>query len=633
MNFTTTLLIMIIAASALSAPPPATATPTIFDNVSAILRERYYDRKFREEKLPALIKKYRPAAGSSSDVGAQRLAAETLLQHVPASHLGLLSEESYSYLVAELTGQPRPTFGFQAVRIEDEYFTAFVLEGGPAAAFGVIPWERVVSVDGVPVRESPRLDWAQKDAFLPVDRDPPIHSLLCRADDEITVVLERTRGEQRSVKLRARSYSALQAARTSARLIEIDGRHVGYVHFWFIHSTGVTELLRELFAGDFSQADGLLLDLRGRGGNGVVVPEILQILSDWKKPIVALTDRQSRSAKDALAFEFKQRHLATLVGEQTAGAVIPASFAPVGEKTMLMFPSFTLGEYTTKLELKGGVAPDVFVERAGPYSSGHDPIFERGRQKLAQLLKAASPATERATQANQPAATPSVALPPAKDLPTLSDLIRKMTEALGGEKALRAHSHRTLSGTTEMIGLPMKGDYVQKASAPNRSLVVMHLGDLLVRQGFDGEVAWTDTPMTGKKLMDGLAADMIRQQAQFYGPLDLAAAYKGVSVTEFAVFDGKASIELKLVGHGGTTSFLYVDAQTYLSGGTKVMVETPIGLVETKTYSRNYRDLGGYFGPTEIYIDSSVQRQRIKIGKVSFEEIPASEYAPPAEAK
>jgi hypothetical protein len=396
----------------------------------------------------------------------------------------------------------------------------------------------------------------------------------------------------------------------------------------------VTELLRELFGGEFSQADGLLLDLRGRGGNGVVVPEILQILSDWKKPIVALIDRQSRSAKDALAFEFKQRHLAFLVGEQTAGAVIPASFAPVGEKTMLMFPSFTLGEYTTKLELKGGVAPDVFVERAGPYSSGHDPIFERGRQELAELLKAASPATERATQANPPAATPSIAFPPGKDLPTLSDLIRKMTDALGGEKALRAHSHRTLSGTTEMIGLPMKGDYVQKASAPNRSLVVMHLGDLLVRQGFDGEVAWTDTPMTGKKLMNGLAADMIRQQAQFYGPLDLAAAYKEVSVTEFAVFDGKASIELKLVGHGGTTSFLYVDAQTYLSGGTKVMVETPIGLVETKTYSRNYRDLGeNFITATEIYIDSSVQRQLIRIDKVSFEEIPASEYAPPAGTK
>jgi len=290
---------MITVSSLTSVSTLLAANPTIFDNVSAILWERYYDKKFREEQLPALIEKYRPAAGSSSDLRAQRLAAETLLQHVPASHLGLLSEESYRYLVAELTGQPHPTFGFQVVRIENEYFTAFVLEGGPAAAFGIIPWERVVSVDGAPVRESPRLDWAQKDAFLPIDRDPPIHSILCRADDEITVVLEHTRGEQRSVKLRARSYSALQAARRSARLIEIDGRHVGYVHFWFIHSTGVAELLRELFAGEFSKADGLLLDLRGRGGNGLSAssrPSSSCWAEGWRG-VVARRWRRRRSAR------------------------------------------------------------------------------------------------------------------------------------------------------------------------------------------------------------------------------------------------------------------------------------------------------------------------------------------------
>jgi Protein of unknown function (DUF620) len=209
-----------------------------------------------------------------------------------------------------------------------------------------------------------------------------------------------------------------------------------------------------------------------------------------------------------------------------------------------------------------------------------------------------------------------------------------MTDALGGEKALHAHSHRTLSGTTEMIGLPMKGAYLQKASAPNRSLVVMHLGDLLVRQGFDGKVAWTDTPMTGKKIISGPAADMIRQQAQFYGPLDLMSAFKEITVAGFAAFDGKPCVELKLVGKTGATSSLYVDAQTYLSAGTRVMVETPVGIVETKTYSRNYRALGSDFiTPTEIYIESSVQRQLIKIEKVSLNEVPASEYSPPADAK
>ena len=634
-SLTSTLLIlfsMTIAATALSAPAAVpSSSPTIFDNVARILRERYYDRKFRDEQLPALIEKYRPAPDSPSSLDAQRAAAEKLLAHVPASHLGLLSEESFHYLVGELGGQPQPSFGFQLLRMGDEFFSFFVLESGPAATAGVQPWERVVSIDNVAVAQSPRLDWAQKDAYLPVDRDPPLHSILGRNDDEIAVLLERRRGEQRTVRIKARPYSALQAARASARTIQLDGRTAGYVHFWFIHSSGVPEMLRELFAGEFSKADGLILDLRGRGGNGVVVPDILQILADWKRPIVALVDRQSRSAKDALAYEFKQRHLATLVGEKTAGAVIPASFAKVGEKTMLMFPSFTLGEYTQKLELKGGVAPDVFVERAGPFSAGADPIFERGKQELSRLLQNAPRVSQATTPANpaQPA-SPTVA---SKPLPALSELIRKMTDALGGEKQIRAHSHRTLTGTAEMIGLPMKGEYVQKASAPNRSLVVMHLGDLVVRQGFDGEVAWSDTPMTGKQIVTGPGADLIRQQAQFYGPLDLAAAYKEINVVGFSLFDERQCVELKLVGRGGTESFLYVDAETWFVAGTRMMVQTPMGPVETKTYLRNHRDLGGFVTATEIYIDSSVQRQVIKIDKVSFDEIPAAEFSPPVDSR
>jgi carboxyl-terminal processing protease len=613
-------------ASAAAAPSQA---PTIFDNVAAVLRARYYDKNFREEKLPALIEKYRPDSDSPFDLNAQRTAAEKLLAQVPASHLGLLSEESFQYLIAELSGQARPTFGFQVVRIENGYFTFFVLEGGPAAQAGVRPWERVVSIDGTPAGESDRLDWAQKDAHLPIDRDPPIHSILGKDNDEIALVLERVRGEQRTVKLKARPYSALQAAQVSARLVEVDGRRVGYVHFWFIHSTGVVEMLRELFAGEFAKADGLILDLRGRGGNGVVVPDILQLLSNWKRPIVALIDRQSRSAKDALAYEFKQRRLATLVGEQTAGAVIPASFAKVGEKTMLMFPSFTLGEYTQKLELKGGVAPDVFVERAGPYSAGDDPIYDRGREELAALLKFA-PARSQATASALAATSSPTATSSPEKLPGLRDLVRKMTDALGGEEAIRGHAHRTLTGTAEMIGLPMKGPYLQKASAPNRSLVEMHFGDLVVRQGFDGKIAWSDTPMTGKQILSGAAAEMMRQQAQFYGPLDLATTFKTITVTGFADFDGHDCVELKLVGQAGGTSFLYVDNETGLIAGTKFLVETPLGLVVTKSFTRNYRDFERFRTPTEIYVESSVQRQVIRIEKVTFDEIAASEYSPPA---
>src|SRR3982750_326265 len=134
MTYCQTILLaclVMTAASALTASPSSSpALSTIFDNVAAVLRERYYNKKFREEQLPALIRKYRPAPEAGADLKAQRAAAEKLLAHIPASHLGLFSEESFRYLIAELGGQPQPSFGFQLVRIADEFFTSFVLEAG-----------------------------------------------------------------------------------------------------------------------------------------------------------------------------------------------------------------------------------------------------------------------------------------------------------------------------------------------------------------------------------------------------------------------------------------------------------------------------------------------------------------------
>ena len=131
-----------------------------------------------------------------------------------------------------------------------------------------------------------------------------------------------------------------------------------------------------------------------------------------------------------------------------------------------------------------------------------------------------------------------------------------MVDALGGEKSLRAHQHRTLAGTTELIGLPMKGDFVQKASAPDKSLIVMNLGDLRIKQGVDGATAWSETSMQGLQILRGPMADALRQQAKFYGPLDLIASNKEVTPIGTAKFDDRECVELKVVGSGGGLSNL-----------------------------------------------------------------------------
>jgi carboxyl-terminal processing protease len=139
--------------------------------------------------------------------------------------------------------------------------------------------------------------------------------------------------------------------------------------------------LRELVDGHFAACDALLLDLRGRGGFPTEVDRVLRVLdaerNGWSKPVVALIDAGTRSAKEVLAWRLRSSERALLVGEATAGAVLPASFAPVGDGAVLMYPAATLGAMSARLESRG-VLPDVPVElplTPAQGGRGDDPIF------------------------------------------------------------------------------------------------------------------------------------------------------------------------------------------------------------------------------------------------------------------
>jgi len=366
---------------------------SLFDNVASVLSKKYYDERFRRNDLPKLISQFTERAKQTKQLRDQRELVEEFLSQIPASHLGLLSKQTHHYMGLDLEGQPYPTFGFQLVHVTGKFYASSILEGGPAQHAGLLTWDRVVSIDSQPVELCPRLDWRSDDAYIPDDRDPPVHYLSAAKDDKIQIKVERSKNKFVTLTVHAGDYSAFAAAKASAQIFHREGRKLAYIHIWYVHLTGVPELLKQKIEGEFKDCDALVLDLRGRGGNGAAISKIVDTLkkvSESKhRPIVALFDRQSRSAKDVLAYELKRTGIARLVGEPTAGAVIPASFADVGYDTILMFPSFKMPRYTDLLELKP-VQPDVYVERPGPLSAGADTILEAGLTEALKMVKTQS---------------------------------------------------------------------------------------------------------------------------------------------------------------------------------------------------------------------------------------------------
>lgn len=376
----------LLASLAIAASPLLAQQAALFDRVAEVLSDDFYDRRFRDERLPALIDRYRPAAAAAGNAAEERAVIHAFLGEIPASHLALYSAATHRRVENELFGKAGPTFGCVLTQIGGRYYVDGVFENGPALAAGLRRGDRVLAIDGVPPSRSRRLDWRADDAFLP---DPAVHYLLGNVGDTIVLRVASSPGDEREVTVTATRSSALAASQASCQRLQVGEHLFGYVHLWFVFHGKSASLLRSA-AKRFADTEGLVIDLRGRGGSGNEVEAIVDVLEDLRRdgvPMVFLVDGRTRSAKEVMAYEIHQRGLGPLVGERTAGAVIPATFTDVGGGGVLMFPSFTLGDYTREIEGKG-VAPDHQVADPLPFAAGDDPILVAGAAVLAEVLTA-----------------------------------------------------------------------------------------------------------------------------------------------------------------------------------------------------------------------------------------------------
>jgi carboxyl-terminal processing protease len=243
------------------------------------------------------------------------------------------------------------------------------------------------------------VDWRSDDAYLPDERDPPVHGLNAPFGDTLHLQVVRVPGDTLAVQVVVRVYSVLYAAAASARLVNHNGVRVGYMHWWFMHSRGLADEFGAALRGRLDSSEALLLDLRGRGGSEDAVKDVLRMLGPGEAqrfagPIVALIDRQTRSAKEELAYELRARGLARLVGEPTAGAFLGAGFELISDDIVLMLPGTALPTYTALIE-QHPVEPDVFARSAGPYAAGNDPLLTAGLDEAVRLVRERGPGFTR----------------------------------------------------------------------------------------------------------------------------------------------------------------------------------------------------------------------------------------------
>lgn len=281
-----------------------------------------------------------------------------------------------------------PGIGMVPRAIGGQLFVAYVYDGSTAARAGVTVGDEILAVDGQPY--APIGSFAGKigqNVILELRRESRAKPL------PISVPVERIQPRD----------AFINAIRASARIIERDGRRIGYLRLWAFAFTGVEEEIMELLASEpLRDADALVLDMRGRWGGAPAdaadifvgkAPLVEFIDRDgddhvlnarWRKPLVGIIDVGSRSGMEILAHGLKSAGV-PLVGARTAGAVVAGRAFMLGDNSLLEVAVLDVQVDGQRLE-GVGVSPDVEVPFDIRYANGADPQLERAVVEAGRLL-------------------------------------------------------------------------------------------------------------------------------------------------------------------------------------------------------------------------------------------------------
>lgn len=210
----------------------------------------------------------------------------------------------------------------------------------------------------------------------------------------------------------------------------------------------------------------------------------------------------------------------------------------------------------------------------------------------------------------------AAALPAVAQTPTVDDLLAKNLTSRGGAEKLKSINTRKVTGKVtvqvqmppgaqqqappapQTIEMPMQ----VLAKRPNLMLQEMRMQDRRVVTAFDGQQAWAINPMIGAsaQLLQGVQADLIRDQAQFDGPLAYARQ-RGDKMEVLSKEDIEGVSTWKLsITHEDKTTTVYLDEKTGLErkvsasvnqGGTQLLVESVIS---------DYQPVDGIMVPRKV---------------------------------
>lgn len=203
-----------------------------------------------------------------------------------------------------------------------------------------------------------------------------------------------------------------------------------------------------------------------------------------------------------------------------------------------------------------------------------------------------------------PAAAPAPAAPKVA-LPTADALLANYVKAIGGRDAWMKATSRLSKGTINVPAYNIEGTVEVHMKAPDKLLSVAVIGGQAYKHGFDGTIAWSDTPNEGLSEEKGAALAAAKREADFYHQLDLQKLYSQLTVTGVETVNGHDAFVLEAVTAEGAKDHIYFDTKTYLILRSVNHRASPDGADSVYTGDlEDYRDVDGMKIPFVIHQSS-----------------------------
>lgn len=263
------------------------------------------------------------------------------------------------------------------------------------------------------------------------------------------------------------------------------------------------------------------------------------------------------------------------------------------------------------------------------------PIPLRSLAPLALLLSfglaAAPPEAPPAASPPAPAAAPAAAAAP---LPTFEEIRARNLEALGGEKAMQAITHLTMTGSMQMPAMGLRGAMVSRMTLPDLSLSTTELPGIgRIVEGLNGEVGWSIDPIRGPSLSDPKEVAQRRLLSKLSNGLgDPRELFDSIEVTGVVEFAGKSCHEVRFTSKDLASTVLY-GVDDALTHGMRMTMQSSMGEIPVELQIGGYQRFGELLWPTRTTTKVMGQEQVLVIDRIEFEPIDAATFELPEAIK